>query len=140
MYVISWIVFMGTRMFGDFWVGMWVRDKLSLSKDTYSLVFLLVNVFLLCLVIWMSFIHSVGTANAAKRLTTKLTAGVLRNKLEFFESTPIGVILNRFTNDSDLVDTNLSSFLTQFHFNILMVVTSFVLMMIAIPYMIIVVI
>lgn len=48
-----------------------------------------------------------GCWRAAKVLHAYLLAGVLRAPLQFFEVTPIGRIISRFSKDVDVLDTSL---------------------------------
>ena len=66
-----------------------------------------------------------------------MTEGVMRNKIEYFDVTPIGVILNRFTKDVDIMDTNLMRVIAAFQFNLLQIVGIFVLMIATVPLMIV---
>ncbi|UPK94177.1 hypothetical protein LCI18_005112 [Fusarium solani-melongenae] len=68
---------------------------LSVSSALGSFLFV-VLVFRLCLI------------PASSKIHRKLTEGVLGSKFVFIDTTPIGQIINRFTNDINKVDTPIS--------------------------------
>ena len=49
-------------------------------------------------------IFALGTLKAAKNLHNRLLHNILRLPLSFFDTTPIGRILNRFSRDTDVID------------------------------------
>lgn len=55
-----------------------------------------------------SMMFALGALTAAKRLHNNLLSKVLRLPMAFFDTTPLGRILNRFSKDVDTVDTVLS--------------------------------
>lgn len=52
-----------------------------------------------------------GTKRAAFKLHDKLLYNILRQPMSFFESTPIGRLLSRFSTDINIVDARLPYFL-----------------------------
>eukprot|EP00096_Caligus_rogercresseyi_P015861 TRINITY_DN8345_c0_g1_i1.p1 TRINITY_DN8345_c0_g1~~TRINITY_DN8345_c0_g1_i1.p1 ORF type:complete len:558 (-),score=66.42 TRINITY_DN8345_c0_g1_i1:296-1813(-) len=59
---------------------------------------------------------TIGTLNASMKIHGKLLSNVLRAPLSFFDTNPMGRILNRFSKDIDVADTTLP-------FNVRMIVT-----------------
>lgn len=51
-----------------------------------------------------SLIFAIGCLRAARDLHNKLLNNVLRLPMAFFDTTPLGRILNRFSKDVDVVD------------------------------------
>ncbi len=45
---------------------------------------------------------SIGTLNAAMKLHEKMLSGIMRSPMSFFDTTPLGRILNRFSKDIDI--------------------------------------
>ncbi|KAJ2999430.1 hypothetical protein HDV02_002915 [Globomyces sp. JEL0801] len=65
----------------------------------------------------------VGTLYASRKLHTKLMDAVLHSPLRFFETTPIGRILNRFSKDIESVDTTVMDCVTYFIMQIIQALT-----------------
>ena len=80
------------------------------------------SVFYWCAVYGVSVIfvvgHSIclqlGTLRAAKRMHNAVLNIVVRSKMAFFDTTPIGRILNRFSGDIFVFDQTLPSLLAMF--------------------------
>jgi ABC-type multidrug transport system fused ATPase/permease subunit len=49
----------------------------------------------------------IGTLNAANILHKKVLQNILRNPGQFFDTTPVGRILSRFSKDIDVLDNTL---------------------------------
>lgn len=49
-------------------------------------------------------VFAIGCLRAARDLHNKLLGNVLRLPMSFFDTTPLGRILNRFSKDMDTID------------------------------------
>ena len=54
---------------------------------------------------------SIGTLNAATKLHGTMLNRILRSPMSFFDTTPLGRILNRFSKDIDIVDVTIPGIL-----------------------------
>ncbi|ORX67852.1 P-loop containing nucleoside triphosphate hydrolase protein [Linderina pennispora] len=115
----------GCRVGSDFWMRAWVHS----TKDTGSLPFTIGIYALLGLTQFVWF--------ALFALFLKLHEGalkrVLRSPMSFFDTTPLGRILNRFTRDMDSLDLVLCEFFRQFYQNTSRLVGAFVTISILVP-------
>ena len=132
--------FVAVRVFSDYWMGLWARHSTSNTDGYMCFVLAMLNLSLLVAAFCMSQIHSRGIMNASYTINLRMTKGVLRNKNEFFDVTPIGVIMNRFTKDVDIMDGSLANFITQFQSNFFNILAILLLMMITVPFMIVLVV
>jgi ABC-type multidrug transport system fused ATPase/permease subunit len=65
------------------------------------------GVFVVIAVLISSLYLALGTLLAAKYLHSQMLSHVLNNPLSFFDTTPTGRILNRFSKDIDTLDNTI---------------------------------
>lgn len=92
-------------------IGLWLRRILRNEtvryKDTHLLIMLLYNP---ALVLYSaSFLVHYGTLRAAGLLHNELLVRVLRLPQKFFDTTPLGRIVSRFSGDVNTLDNQLAS-------------------------------
>ena len=74
-----------------------------------------------------------GCARASKVLHDDLLLHVMRSPMSFFDTTPIGRIVNRFSSDLDLADETLPKEITDFLWCLVEMVSTVVLISYATP-------
>lgn len=125
--VVSVLVIQGigraSEIMASFWLAIWATaatsaqaggEPLKGSETNFYLgiyaLFGLLGVLGLTLRAIMMAVHRLG---ASKKLHEDLTASVLRAPVAFFDVTPVGRILNRFSADMDKIDLQLTQSLGQ---------------------------
>lgn len=91
----------------DWFLGFWSTDSLSKPVGFYigiyaAIIGATIILNLICNVAW-----AYGGVNAASALHQKMLTRVLRAPSSFFDTTPLGRILNRFSTDVATVDATL---------------------------------
>ena len=71
------------------------------------------------------------------KIHENMLKSVLHSKIKFFESTPIGRILNRFSNDIMTIDFKLNAFFKNFSYYLLELFSVLILLVISAPVFII---
>lgn len=141
LFLLFWLcsgIFIGGKMFVEFWIGAWAKKAYSgLTSSSYCFWLAIIDLVLVVLILVLATLHSAGMITASFKFNHRMTRGILKNKLEFFDATPIGVIVNRFTKDVDILDSSMSFMVAQFVFQFVQVVGILILIMITIPYMIV---
>ncbi|CAG8489136.1 4720_t:CDS:10, partial [Dentiscutata heterogama] len=69
-----------------------------------------------------------GSLRASKKLYQTLLHRVIRAPLRFFDTTPVGRILNRFSKDFETIDSSLAGELAQFLINAIMMLSTMVVL------------
>ncbi|KAF9965910.1 hypothetical protein BGZ70_003814 [Mortierella alpina] len=108
----------GCQIATNFWLRYWVTA--SERKDDRPIVFFLVGYALLVALflvvdVTVNYIANVVCAlQGARTLHDRLLKRVLRLPMSFFDTTPVGRILNRFSSDVSAVDSQLPEMLPSF--------------------------
>lgn len=104
----------GTRAFMDNWLAWWSDDYFDKDYVFYLglwAIFGLVN----CIAVFSrSLMFCLSFKNAAARLHQNMLNNVMRLPMHFFDTTPSGRIINRFSKDTEVMDTIMSSLMIQF--------------------------
>ena len=82
-----------------------------------------------------AFLFAFGGVVAARAVHQKLLKSVVRGKIVFFDTTPIGQILNRFSSDLSTVDDNLPFILNIFLANLFGVIGPLAVTVYALPWL-----
>ena len=112
------LLFAGTQLAmgaSDTWVAAWVKDEFDrpeanagADEQWFYIAGYLCCALLVTLAIFVgSAIFQLMALRAATALHDRTFARLLRAQTSFFQTTPLGRILNRFAGDVDVMDTNL---------------------------------
>lgn len=123
------------------WLTVWSDKNLSGLKasEFYVLVYLTLSV-ITGLAVFFSIYWFNGTMaiKASVVLHNSMLASTIRAPLLFFETTPLGTIMNRFTGDVDKIDNSLPDALYSFSRSFTNIVVSFAIMIVGAPFVLIV--
>ncbi|XP_033638055.1 multidrug resistance-associated protein 5-like [Asterias rubens] len=127
-------VMLGLLTFNNYWLSLWFNDFLNgtmteeelgrpplIGDNKYISIYMmvyglsLVGVFVLAA--FKSVLYMKAALNAASNMHDTVFLKVFRSPMSFFDTTPTGRILNRFSKDLDEIDTllptNVESFMAQ---------------------------
>lgn len=100
----------GFSVYSNLWLTMWSSDPNAREpsvRDRYVGVYGGLGILLAISLLIGSFLFGLGCLNAAKYFHNKLLAHSFRLPMSFFDTTPTGRILNRFSKDIDTLDNTL---------------------------------
>ena len=100
----------------------------------YSFLFIIMVIFCVLRSEWAV----AGGSRCAERMFSRITHQVLRSPMSFFDTTPIGRLLNRFTYDVEIVDVNLTQAMALLMVSISWLVAGQILMTMIIPWLLLV--
>lgn len=119
MLSVSIIAYILSQLFqagGNYWLSQWSKDALETNNGTsssdedqnqkymrlgvYAILGFLHTVFLLI----GTLVLAKGAVDAATKLHKNLLYRIMRSPMSFFDTTPIGRIINRFSSDMDGID------------------------------------
>jgi len=100
--------------FGEFfavlsswWLSFWSEHKNTGSPWYYLRIYVLINVAVSLFALGREMYVRAKSWKAAEVLYRELVSGVLYSPMSFFDSTPLGRILNRFSKDTYVIDEQL---------------------------------
>ncbi|XP_069135571.1 multidrug resistance-associated protein 1-like isoform X2 [Argopecten irradians] len=111
--------FHATSIFSNFWLTFWTEDSFLLNRSLegtpefidrsydYLLIYGLLGVLQAVFVLIYGLMLAVRMVVAAGKLHQKMLLTIMRCPMTFFDTTPIGRIINRFSSDVDIMDNNL---------------------------------
>ncbi|TPX65262.1 hypothetical protein CcCBS67573_g08172, partial [Chytriomyces confervae] len=124
-----------TRLLGDVWLTFWVEDRFAKSH-----LFYMIGLLLLAIVQGILFVSFARACFfAGKNIHSQALAAVMKVPMVFFETNPVGRIISRFSKDFRETDRQLPrlfSTIIEFGLNI---IGTFVLIVYASPWMMIVI-
>ncbi|KAI4355833.1 hypothetical protein L6164_004569 [Bauhinia variegata] len=108
---LSAILMQASRNGNDLWLSFWV-DTTGSSQKRYAVSFYLAVLCFFCIInsfltLMRAFSFAFGGLQAATKLHNKLLSNLIKAPVRFFDQTPAGRILNRFSSDLYTIDDSL---------------------------------
>lgn len=89
------------------WLTWWTQDLFHLPQPVYSLLYLLSSMLYASCTFATALIFAYVGIYGSRNIHIALLKSVLSNKMSFFDTTPVGRIINRFAKDMAAVDERL---------------------------------
>ena len=125
-------------MLSQWWLTYWSSDPNFVvhSRVFYVAVFGIVGIGAAIVAYLRAIVMTFTGIRASRSLHEELLRSVLRAPLEFFDTTPIGRLLSRFSKDLDTLDTLLVTNVGFFLMCVFQIVGSLIAIAFATPYFI----
>ena len=104
----------GSKAFLDYWLSWWAENKFGWNSKQYLGVYFAIFLVNGIAIFFRSIVLYFFCVRAAKNLHNKLLARVLKMPMSFFDTTPSGRIINRFSRDTETIDSVLPGIVVQF--------------------------
>ncbi|PSN38190.1 hypothetical protein C0J52_15039, partial [Blattella germanica] len=123
-YLLSAIAWQGLRVYTDYWLNQWtesvnkssIEEKQKTHRPTtddemtyYLMVYGALSVASIILSLSSNGIGQYAGARARRVLHDSMLSNILRCPVRFFECTPVGRIINRFSTDMSVIDKKLAT-------------------------------
>ena len=134
--LLLFLIVMGTvsKMTTDLWLAWWSEREFDFPVHVYMLVYAALGLSQCFFVFLLAFFVARLSTIGAVWLHDRSFASVTRAPLSFFDTTPLGRILHRFSKDQDTIDSTLSESIRSVIFLAAQIVGSLILMVIATPF------
>lgn len=126
---IAILVFMQlSRMATDLWLVYWTQQSVpGMTESTYLSIYGGLATFQMALVFTFAFLVALGGTRAAQTLHVKSIKSVFAAPMYFFDTTPLGRIISRFSRDQDQADNTLTDALRLFLMTFTTTISTFLL-------------
>ncbi|KAJ7994532.1 hypothetical protein DPEC_G00250450 [Dallia pectoralis] len=148
--MLLFIFLVGTTAFSNWWLSFWLEqgagtanvtdiEDISQNPDLsfYQLVYALGIVAMLAFSVIKGYSFTKVTLHASSKLHDTMFRNILSSPMSFFDTTPTGRLVNRFSKDQDEVDTMLPFNMENFLQFCLMVTYTMVSISAVFPYLLI---
>ncbi|CAO1396998.1 unnamed protein product [Diamesa serratosioi] len=108
VFFITTLLYQALRVYTDVWLRNWT-DNNNETLQYYFNVYAMLSVLCIILAIIATPFGQLAGANARKHLHEQLVGSVMKNSLHFFQSTPFGRIMNRFSFDMSIIDKKIAT-------------------------------
>ena len=121
----------GSKAFLDFWLSWWASDEWGWESNKYLGVYFAIFLFNGMAIFFRSLIIYFFLVRAANNLHKGLLNRVMKFPMAFFDTTPSGRIINRFSRDTETIDIVLPGIIIQFLGCITSIVTTLAIVCVA---------
>lgn len=135
---LTYMLSTGTNVITSVWVAIWTAEAPNYTNGKSETFYIVGYAILSVLMGIMTFIRSYGLASFGVRSSFNLHGSVLRSVLKapmsFFDTTPTGRILSRFSKDMFTVDNEIADFVDLFVFIVLQLLVVMISIVVITPY------
>ncbi|KAF9620097.1 hypothetical protein IFM89_010747 [Coptis chinensis] len=117
------------RVSSSTWLSLWTNQSTPKSHGAcfYNLVYALLSFGMVLVTLTNSYWLTTSSLYAAKRLHDDMLHSILRAPMVFFQTNPLGRIINRFAMDLGNIDRNVAVFVNMFLSQVSQLLSTFVL-------------
>ncbi|KAK7024232.1 hypothetical protein VNI00_016449 [Paramarasmius palmivorus] len=137
LFVIAVLFFQGSSVLSPYWLVWWQEETFDMAKGIYMTIYAVLGFSQAFGLFSMGAVFALFTFNASRSLHRNALTRVMHAPVSFFDTTPLGRIMNRFSKDIDTLDNVVGEAMRQFLGTMVQVVGSIVLVSIIIPWFLI---
>ena len=131
--LLTFIVFQVFRIANDWWLGVWSQSQFDLESIQYVYVYCTIGIVTGIVVLIRGVLIGFFVKKSAHQIQSSVLSNILRSPISWFDVTPTGRILNRTNKDQDDVDQALPWTLQFAMQNILVLLSTVVMIGIILP-------
>lgn len=109
IFLFTLIISVFVMLFTNVWLSYWTENKWPQYGDGLYIGIFVMFGFLSCILFFACFytLTTIGN-NATAKMHIEAVDGILHAPMSFFDTTPLGRIMNRFSKDTDTMDNEIS--------------------------------
>ncbi|KAG7451066.1 ABC transporter [Guyanagaster necrorhizus] len=133
----SLVFVQGATVMASYWLVYWEEDKWSRPQGFYMGIYAMLGVAQALAFFVMGSMFAILTYFASQRLHSLAVDRIMHAPMSFFETTPLGRIMNRFSKDIDMIDNLLGDALRMFAGTTSSILGAIILIAIILPWFLI---
>ncbi|KAF8623627.1 hypothetical protein AX17_007328 [Amanita inopinata Kibby_2008] len=137
MLFLSLVLLQGATVMSSYWLVYWQERKWPRPQGFYMGLYAFLGVFQAFASFLMGGAFAMLTYFASQRLHKDAIGRVMQAPMSFFETTPLGRIMNRFSKDIDTIDNMLGDSLRMFAATVSSILGAVILISIVLPWFLI---
>jgi len=131
--LIAVIVLQISKFGNDIWLVYWTDDTFKWPTTSYIIVYMIWNISQILMNLLYSVFMSFNGLRASKRIHRDAISRVIMAPISFFDTTPLGRIINRFSKDQDSLDGMLFMAIQGLISSVASTITTIIFMLYAAP-------
>ncbi|KAI9346900.1 hypothetical protein BDR26DRAFT_892813 [Obelidium mucronatum] len=128
------LVFLLSRVGNDMWLTWWTNRNFDLTNVQYIIGYVAFGAIMTVATFGYALFFAYSGTRASRNLHEKALERILRAPTSFYDTTPLGRILNRFSRDVDAIDNQLAFSFRQLISQVGITVSTFIVMCAALPW------
>ncbi|KAF3198093.1 hypothetical protein TWF106_001072 [Orbilia oligospora] len=118
------------NIIGTIWLSWWTSGRYPLSNGSYIAGYVGLGVAQAFFMFIFSLALTIAGTEASKNLMKRAMRRVLRAPMSFFDTTPLGRIVNRFSKDVDVMDNYLTDAMRMYLFTLAATSCTFIMIIV----------
>ncbi|KAF7375201.1 Oligomycin resistance ATP-dependent permease YOR1 [Mycena sanguinolenta] len=135
--ILSLVLLQGANVMSSYWLVYWQERKWPRSEGFYMGIYAMFGVSQAITFFLMGSTFALLTYFASQNLHKRALTRVMHAPMSFFETTPLGRIMHRFTKDCDTIDSTLGEALRMFFATAANILGAVILIAIILPWFLI---
>ncbi|KAG7097474.1 hypothetical protein E1B28_004817 [Marasmius oreades] len=137
LFLVAVLFFQGSSVLSPYWLVWWQQETFSFGQGIYMAIYAILGFAQAFGLFSMGAVFALFTFNASRTLHRNALKRVMHAPVSFFDTTPLGRIMNRFSKDVDTLDNIVGEAMRQFLGTIVQVIGSIILVSVIIPWFLI---
>ncbi|KAK7203382.1 ABC multidrug transporter [Myxozyma melibiosi] len=104
----------GLQIVTNLWLSYWTSDRFDRSNGFYIGIYVMLGMVCTIFFFLLGWATTIAGSRASVKMNLKATEKVMSAPMSFFDTNPIGRIINRFSNDVESMDNTLTDAYRQY--------------------------